>query len=80
MPDLGAGEKCDAACRHDVRSDADIYIHLGGQYECDLAALVVGAAVFRLHCRRIDRFPIVYNCRDVYMPRLLICLVRCGTS
>ena len=56
-----------------VRGEADIYLHSGGQYEWDSCAPVAVALAHDLHCSRIDGSPLVYNCRDVYMPDLLIC-------
>lgn len=56
-----------------VRGKADIYLHSGGQYECDSCAPAAVAAAYDLHCSRIDGSPLVYNQQDVYMPDLLIC-------
>ena len=72
IPMGSAGAKAMAV----VRGEADIYLHSGGQYEWDSAAPVAVAAAFGLHCSRIDGSPLVYNCRDVYMPDLLICPVE----
>ena len=71
IPRGSAGAKAMAV----VRGEADIYLHSGGQYEWDSAAPVAVAAAFGLHCSRIDGSPLVYNCRNVYMPDLLICPV-----
>ena len=56
-----------------IRGEADIYLHSGGQYEWDSCAPAAVAAAHGLHISRIDGSPLVYNCRDVYMPDLLIC-------
>ncbi len=56
-----------------IRSEADIYLHSGGQYEWDSCAPVAVALAHGLHCSRIDGSPLVYNRADVYMPDLLIC-------
>ena len=56
-----------------VRSEADIYLHSGGQYEWDSCAPVAVALAHGLHCSRIDGSPLMYNQADVYMPDLLIC-------
>ena len=71
IPMGSAGAKAMAV----VRGEADVYLHSGGQYEWDSAAPVAVAAAYGLHCSRIDGTPLVYNCRDVYMPDLLICPV-----
>ena len=55
-----------------IRGEVDIYLHSGGQYEWDSAAPVAVAAAHGLHCSRIDGSPLRYNCRDVYLPDLLI--------
>lgn len=55
-----------------VRGEADIYLHTGGQYEWDSMAPVAVARAHGLHCSRIDGRPLLYNCKDVYMPDLLI--------
>jgi 3'(2'), 5'-bisphosphate nucleotidase len=56
-----------------IRGEADIYLHSGGQYEWDSCAPVAVARAHGLHCSRIDGSPLVYNCRDTYLPDLLIC-------
>jgi 3'(2'), 5'-bisphosphate nucleotidase len=56
-----------------VRGEAEIYLHSGGQYEWDSCAPVAVARAHGLHTSRIDGSPLVYNCRDTYMPDLLIC-------
>ncbi len=56
-----------------VLGTADIYLHLGGQYEWDSCAPVAVALAHGLHCSRIDGSALVYNRADVYMPDLLIC-------
>lgn len=56
-----------------VRGEADIYLHTGGQYEWDNCAPAAVAAAAGLHVSRIDGRPLAYNCRDPYLPDLLIC-------
>jgi 3'(2'), 5'-bisphosphate nucleotidase len=56
-----------------VRGEADIYLHSGGQYEWDSCAPAAVARAYGLHISRIDGSPLVYNCKDVYLPDLLIC-------
>ncbi len=56
-----------------VRSQADIYLHSGGQYEWDNCAPVAVAQAHGLHCSRIDGGPLVYNQSETYLPDLLIC-------
>lgn len=56
-----------------VRSQADIYLHSGGQYEWDNCAPVAVAEAHGLHCCRIDGGPLVYNQSETYLPDLLIC-------
>ncbi|SIO22278.1 3'(2'),5'-bisphosphate nucleotidase [Parasphingorhabdus marina DSM 22363] len=56
-----------------VRGEADVYLHSGGQYEWDNCAPVAVAQAHGLHCSRIDGGPLAYNCRNPYLPDLLIC-------
>ena len=56
-----------------VRSEADIYLHTGGQYEWDSCAPVAVALAHGLHCSRVDGSPLIYNQAETYMPDLLIC-------
>lgn len=56
-----------------VRGEAEIYLHSGGQYEWDNCAPVAVAQAYGLHCSRIDGSALVYNCKDTYLPDLLIC-------
>jgi 3'(2'), 5'-bisphosphate nucleotidase len=56
-----------------VRSEAEIYLHSGGQYEWDNCAPVAVARASGLHCSRIDGSSLRYNNRDTYLPDLLIC-------
>ncbi|MEM8918548.1 MAG: 3'(2'),5'-bisphosphate nucleotidase CysQ [Pseudomonadota bacterium] len=69
VPMGSAGAKAMAV----VRGEADIYLHSGGQYEWDNCAPVAVAEAHGLHCSRIDGSPLVYNCRNPYLPDLLIC-------
>jgi 3'(2'), 5'-bisphosphate nucleotidase len=69
VPMGSAGAKAMAV----VRNEADIYLHSGGQYEWDSCAPVAVAQACGLHVSRIDGSPLVYNCKDVYLPDLLIC-------
>jgi 3'(2'), 5'-bisphosphate nucleotidase len=56
-----------------VRGDADIYLHLGGQYQWDSAAPVAVAVAHGLHCSRANGDALRYNVDDPYLPDLLIC-------
>lgn len=69
LPMGSAGAKAMAI----VRGEADVYLHSGGQYEWDNCAPVAVALAHGLHCSRIDGSPLIYNCRDSYLPDLLIC-------
>jgi 3'(2'), 5'-bisphosphate nucleotidase len=69
VPMGSAGAKAMAV----VLGEADIYAHSGGQYEWDSAAPVAVAASAGLHVSRLDGSPLVYNCRDPWLPDVLIC-------
>lgn len=69
IPMGSAGAKAMAV----VRGEADIYLHAGGQYEWDSCAPVAVALAAGLHASRIDGTPLYYNCRDTWLPDLLIC-------
>ncbi len=69
LPMGSAGAKAMAV----VRGEADIYLHTGGQYEWDNCAPVAVAQAAGLHCSRIDGSPLIYNCKNTYLPDLLIC-------
>ncbi|MCB0948261.1 MAG: 3'(2'),5'-bisphosphate nucleotidase CysQ [Mycobacterium sp.] len=56
-----------------VRGDADAYIHAGGQWEWDSAAPAGVLWAAGMHASRLDGSPLVYNCRDPYLPDLLMC-------
>jgi len=56
-----------------ILGEADVYLHSGGQYEWDSCAPAAVALGHGLHASRIDGSPLVYNCKDTYMPDLLIC-------
>jgi 3'(2'), 5'-bisphosphate nucleotidase len=56
-----------------VRSEAEIYLHTGGQHEWDSCAPAAVATAYGLHVSRADGSPLVYNQTDTYMPDLLIC-------
>jgi len=56
-----------------VRGEADVYAHVGGQYEWDNCAPVAVARSAGLHASRIDGSALVYNNEDPYLPDLLIC-------
>ena len=57
----------------DVRGEAEIYLHTGGQYEWDSCAPVAVAAAHGLHVSRVDGSPLVYNAKDVWLPDFLVC-------
>ena len=63
----------------DVRGEAEIYAHTGGQYEWDSAAPVAVARAAGLHASRIDGTALEYNQPDVYLPDLLICRPELAT-
>lgn len=69
VPMGSAGAKAMAV----VLSEADIYLHTGGQYEWDNAAPVAVAVAAGLHASRSDGAPLVYNGKVTYLPDLLIC-------
>ena len=69
IPMGSAGAKAMAV----VDGRADIYLHAGGQYEWDSCAPAAVALAAGLHASRIDGSPLVYNCRDPFLPDLLIC-------
>lgn len=69
LPMGSAGAKTMAV----VRGEADIYLHSGGQYEWDSCAPVAVALAAGLHASRLDGSPLLYNCKDVYLPDLLVC-------
>ncbi|MFZ6004846.1 MAG: inositol monophosphatase family protein [Actinomycetota bacterium] len=69
LPLGSAGAKAMAV----VLGEADIYAHAGGQYEWDNAAPAAVAAAAGLHVSRLDGAPLAYNCRDPWLPDLLIC-------
>jgi 3'(2'), 5'-bisphosphate nucleotidase len=56
-----------------VLGHVDVYVHSGGQYEWDNAAPAAVALAAGLHASRIDGSPLVYNCRDPWLPDVLIC-------
>lgn len=56
-----------------IRGEADIYLHTGGQYEWDNCAPAAVCAAAGLHVSRVDGSPLRYNCKDTYLPDLLIC-------
>ena len=69
IPMGSAGAKAMAV----VDGRADIYLHDGGQYEWDNCAPAAVALAAGLHASRIDGSPLVYNCRNPFLPDLLIC-------
>ena len=71
VPMGSAGAKAMAV----VRGEADIYLHSGGQYECDICAPVAVARAAGLLCSRIDGSPFLYNIANPWLPDLLICPV-----
>ncbi len=69
LPLGSAGAKAMAV----VLGEADVYAHAGGQYEWDNAAPAAVALAAGLHASRLDGAPLTYNCRDPWLPDLLIC-------
>jgi 3'(2'), 5'-bisphosphate nucleotidase len=69
LPMGSAGAKAMAV----VRGEAEIYLHLGGQYEWDNCAPAAVAHAAGLHVSRVDGSPLRYNRADPYLPDLLIC-------
>ncbi|HEU5301575.1 MAG TPA: inositol monophosphatase family protein [Acidimicrobiia bacterium] len=51
----------------------DAYVHAGGQYEWDSAAPAAVAVAAGLHTSRVDGSSLVYNCRDPWLPDLVVC-------
>lgn len=56
-----------------VRGDVDAYVHAGGQWEWDSAAPAGVLWAAGMHASRLGGSPLVYNCRDPYLPDLLMC-------
>ncbi len=56
-----------------VRGDVDAYVHAGGQWEWDSAAPAGVLWAAGMHATRLDGSALVYNCRDPYLPDLLMC-------
>jgi 3'(2'), 5'-bisphosphate nucleotidase len=69
VPMGSAGAKAMAV----VRGEAEMYLHLGGQYEWDNCAPAAVAYAAGLHVSRADGSPLRYNRSDPYLPDLLIC-------
>ncbi|QDQ96121.1 3'(2'),5'-bisphosphate nucleotidase CysQ [Tomitella fengzijianii] len=56
-----------------VRGEAEVYAHVGGQFEWDSAAPVAVARAAGLHVSRVDGSPLRYNRPEPKLPDLLIC-------
>ena len=56
-----------------VDGRADIYLHVGGQYQWDNCAPAAVALAAGLHASRVDGAPLAYNGPDPLLPDLLIC-------
>ena len=56
-----------------VDGRADIYLHVGGQYQWDNCAPAAVALAAGLHASRVNGAPLTYNCADPLLPDLLIC-------
>lgn len=69
VPMGSAGAKAMAV----VDGRADIYLHVGGQYQWDNCAPAAVALAAGLHASRVDGTPLTYNCEDPLLPDLLIC-------
>jgi 3'(2'), 5'-bisphosphate nucleotidase len=69
VPMGSAGAKAMAV----VDGRADIYLHVGGQYQWDNCAPAAVALAAGLHASRVDGTPLAYNCLDPLLPDLLIC-------
>ncbi len=54
-------------------TEADLYVHAGGQYEWDSAAPVGVAVTAGLHVSRLDSSPLRYNQPSPWLPDLLVC-------
>ena len=52
---------------------AEIYVHAGGQYECDSCAPVAVALASGLHASRLDGSPLRYGDPDAWLPDLVVC-------
>jgi len=63
-----------------VLSQAEVYVHAGGQYEWDSAAPVAVALAAGLHCSRLDGSPLRYNQSDPYLPDLVVCRPELATA
>ena len=69
IPMGSAGAKAMAV----VDGRADIYLHVGGQFQWDNCAPAAVALAAGLHASRVDGAPLTYNCADPLLPDLLIC-------
>jgi 3'(2'), 5'-bisphosphate nucleotidase len=69
VPMGSAGAKCASVWR----SQADAYLHSGGQYEWDSAAPVAVARAAGLHTSRIDGSALEYNRPGLVLPDLVVC-------
>lgn len=69
VPMGSAGAKAMAV----VDGRADIYLHVGGQFQWDNCAPAAVALAAGLHASRVDGTPLTYNCADPLLPDLLIC-------
>lgn len=69
VPMGSAGAKISAV----VRSEAEVYVHAGGQYEWDSCAPVAVALATGLHASRIDGSPLRYARPDPWLPDLIVC-------
>jgi len=69
VPMGSAGAKAMAV----VDGVVDAYVHAGGQYEWDSAAPAAVAVAAGLHTSRVDGSPLLYNCRDPWLPDLVVC-------
>lgn len=56
-----------------VLGEADAYLHLGGQYEWDLAAPVAVALAAGLRATRVDGSPLRYNRPSPWLPDQVVC-------
>ena len=69
VPMGSAGAKIAAV----ILGAAEVYVHVGGQYEWDSCAPVAVAVASGLHASRLDGEPLRYGDPDVWLPDLVVC-------
>lgn len=70
---LVAMGSCGAKAMAVLRGEADVYLHTGGQHEWDNCAPAAVALAAGLHVSRVDGSALSYNCKNPWLPDILIC-------